>query len=204
MRAATEVHNEWIGNVLFESEVNTVVVQGLQSVEELVYSHEWAGITSNEAEDVQDIVWNRFVWKSRTERIIKVGVFFRHSKVEEILFLEEMVIVGRHLLHDLLGPIASFGISCYELIFLEAVVEDQGVDSGFTVVIVVLVQGDTISVDIGDCGAGCIVASECWALIFLVIMIVIVIIVVMIVVIVVVIMIVVIIVVVIVTFSSDV
>ena len=203
MRAAREVHNEWIRSVLFESEVNTVVVQGLQSVEELVYSKEWAGITSNEAEDVQDIVWNSLIWKSRTQRIIKVGVFFRHSKVEEILFLEEMVIVGRHLLHDLLDPIASLGISCYELIFLEAVVEDQGVDSGFTVVIVVLVQGDTISVDIGDCGAGWIVAGECWALIFLVIMIVIVIVVVMIVVIVVV-MIIVIIVVVIVAFSSDV
>ena len=203
MRAAREVHNEWIRSVLFESEVNTVVVQGLQSVEELVYSKEWAGITSNEAEDVQDVVWNRLIWKSRTERIIKVGVFFRHSKVEEILFLEEMVIVGRHLLHDLLDPIASLGISCYELIFLEAVVEDQGVDSGFTVVIVVLVKGDTFSVNIGDCRAGWIVAGECWALIFLIIMIVIVIVVVMIVVIVVV-MIIVIIVVVIVAFSSDV
>ena len=203
MRAAREVHNEWIRSVLFESEVNTVVVQGLQSVEELVYSKEWAGITSNEAEDVQDVVWNRLIWKSRTEWIIKVGVFFRHSKVEEILFLEEMVIVGRHLLHDLLDPIASLGISCYELIFLEAVVEDQGVDSGFTVVIVVLVKGDTFSVNIGDCRAGWIVAGECWALIFLIIMIVIVIVVVMIVVIVVV-MIIVIIVVVIVTFSSDV
>ena len=203
MRAAREVHNEWIRSVLFESEVNTVVVQGLQSVEELVYSKEWAGITSNEAEDVQDVIWNRLIWKSRTERIIKVGVFFRHSKVEEILFLEEMVIVGRHLLHDLLDPIASLGISCYELIFLEAVVEDQGVDSGFTVVIVVLVKGDTFSVNIGDCRAGWIVAGECWALIFLIIMIVIVIVVVMIVVIVVV-MIIVIIVVVIVTFSSDV
>ena len=96
---------------------------------------------------MQEIVWNRVVSKCWTEWIVKVRIFFRSSEVQEILLLEEMIVVARHIAHNLLDPVALCCISLSKLssIDLEFVVEKQGTDSVFTLFIVILVKSDIVS-----------------------------------------------------------